>query len=373
MRIGIDARRIAGKRGMDRYTRETVSALSRLDDENEYVLFGYSPACDLAEQCGGRFTFEDAHRRFRMIHNRVGRYIFRPRFRDIDVFHFPTNDVWYSKYCKTVVTLHDVIPGRYPKWHFVKPSEVAAYRKHLLRIGQNADCIVTDSKHQRWEIVDLMGVAKERVVPVYLAPASCFGDVAEESLRRPSAFSQSSRFLLFVGSYEERKNLKNVLRAFAEVVGVCRGVCLVVVACETNIADGCNAEKDAGDMGLRPEDVVFMKGLDDRELAWLYRNAEAFVFPSYDEGFGLPPLEAMACGTPVIASDIPVCREVLGTAALFVDPESPEELQGAMVSMLSRDHVRDHHVSLGRSRVQQFSWEKTARELREVYRKVAEV
>ena len=372
MKIGIDARRIAGKRGMDRYTREAVIALSRLDNDNEYVLFGYSPACDLAEQCGNRFAFEDAHRRFRMIHSRAGRYIFGPRFRDIDVFHFPTNDVWYSKYCKTVVTLHDVIPGRYPKWHFAEPSEAAAYRKHLLRIERNADYIVTDSKHQKREIVDLIGIAEERVVPIHLAPASCFGHVAEESLRRPSAFSHSSRFLLFVGSYEERKNLRNVLRAFTKVVGVCQGVCLAVVACETNIADGCNAEKHAADMGLRPKDVVFMKDLDDRELAWLYRNAEAFVFPSYDEGFGLPPLEAISCGTPVIASDIPVCREVLGTAALFVDPESPEELQRAMVSVLSDHQVRNRQISLGRNLVQQFSWEKTARELREVYRKVVE-
>ena len=367
MRIGLDASRIGGQRGMDRYMREIVMAFSQLNHDDEYVLFGPPEISALVGTFDARFRFENSRHRFRMTHSRFGKYVFGPRFRDIDVFHFPTNDVWYSKFGKTVVTLHDVIPARYSGWCFEEEREKAAYFSHLGQISRNADFIVTDSEHQKREIVELMGVSADRVIPVHLACTSSLGPRSLNGRETPSHYQGAKPFLLFVGSFEKRKNLDNVLSAFAQCAAASSDLNLVVVAAETRYAGVNDSRQKAQDLGLKSDKVTFRSGIDDSELAWLYRNTIALIYPSFDEGFGLPALEAMSFGTPVVASDIPVFREILGDAALLVDPYDVNALRTAMLALCTDETLRSRCQTRGHALVKTYSWAATANQLREVY------
>lgn len=259
--------------------------------------------------------------------------------RDADVVWHPWNGMFFEGGRKNVVTMHDVAP-------FAFPNADAARREReqqpFLRSAQRADRILTDSEFSAGEIVRRLGVPRERIDVVPLASEAFFTPGA------PAALPQSLRkgnYLLYVGAIEKRKNVDTLVAAYRATLAP-RGIALAIVS-----------------DGVAVDGAVMLRDVDAQTLRDLYRGAFMAAVPSTYEGFGLPALEAVACGAPVIASRAASLPEVCGAAAFYVDePESVEAWQRGLETLAANDALRERlHVD-GPRRASHFSWERTTEE-----------
>jgi glycosyltransferase involved in cell wall biosynthesis len=293
----------------------------------------------------------------------------------IDVLHIPTVHTRPSLppvprrvACPMVVTLHDVIPITYYERHGAMPWRLRRYYRWNLGAVRRASAIITVSESARREIIETLGVADDRISTVYNGVDSGFWSSCENDVRNPA--HGVAPYVLFGGSYEPRKNLIRLLEAFD--IAVQRGLPHRLVAIVDAGSGHEGAVRAAADRLRSRDRVEFVSGLDDAILRVVYQGADMFVFPSLSEGFGLPPLQAMASGVPVIASDLPVMREVLGAAALYVDPYSPDGIANAMTRMAPGPE-RDRLVKFGREQAARYSWLAAAEQTLDVYRRVVAV
>jgi glycosyltransferase involved in cell wall biosynthesis len=286
-----------------------------------------------------------------------------------DVVHFTNGMVPAASPVPTVVTIHDMSLTLYPRYH--PPRRVLLNRPFVDLAARRADAIITVSESAKADILRLYGLSSERVHVVHEAAAPSFRPVLDrEELRRVrSRYGLADRFILYVGTIEPRKNLPTLIEAFAR---------------RHNGGDLPHQLVCAGPYGWLSGDIdERVARLDVRhairftgyvpfdDLPAIYSLAEMFVFPSVYEGFGLPVIEAMASGTPVITSRVAALAEVAGDAVHYVDKLDPDALGEAMVA-LGRDRARQKALSaLGLSRARTFSWERAARETMAVYRLTA--
>lgn len=265
---------------------------------------------------------------------------------------------------KTVITIHDLAYRHYPE--AANPYMLRLLSRHLNRHAQRADAVLTDSHHARRDIVEFLDVPAEKVVVAHPGVGPEFRPVEDRRNREGvrGKYGLPERFLLFVGTVEPRKNLEILVRAFD------RMLCDEEVPHSLVIAGG-KGWRDAGIRraieGVRDRTRVVCTGyVDDRDLPALYSLADVFVLPSLYEGFGLPVLEAMACGTPVVASQAASLPEVVGEAGLLFDPHSAEALAEALLHVVREETLRRSLAAAGLQRVRHFTWEQTARRVLEV-------
>ncbi|MEK7281466.1 MAG: glycosyltransferase family 1 protein [Chloroflexota bacterium] len=264
-----------------------------------------------------------------------------------------------------LLTVHDLERMCFP---FARESvwERVGLKLDALAI-KRASHIITVSENTKHDLIKLLGVPEKKITVIY--------NGVNHSIFHPNGFSPSSlRYILYVGSERPRKNLRRLLLAFAELkkTGQFPELKLVKVGSAGRSASFRQATlKTLKELNLEDE-VIFVEGLSDQELARYYSSATMLVYPSLYEGFGLPVLEAMASGCPVITSNVSSLPEVAGEAALFVDPCNDNDLCKAMARLLSDDFLRGQLVAKGLSQSKQFSWERSARETIEVYRSVGE-
>jgi glycosyltransferase involved in cell wall biosynthesis len=265
---------------------------------------------------------------------------------------------------RNVITICDVTPLLFPGTH--GRMNVWHHRFALPEILRRADRIVTISECSKRDIVRMYGVAAEKVTVTLLAaderfrlnPAGAPGTAVAE-LPRP--------YILNVGTLEPRKNLDGLLRAFAAARRQGLSQALVITG-----ARGWGKSRLAplvAELGIA-DAVVFTGFVEDGDLPHLYAGADFFVYPSLYEGFGLPPLEAMACGTPVVTANCSSLPEVTGDAALLVDPRSEAELAAAMLRLAGDLDLRQDLRQRGLARAAEFSWAKTVATTWQVYQEV---
>jgi glycosyltransferase involved in cell wall biosynthesis len=267
-----------------------------------------------------------------------------------------------------VVTFHDVtfllLPKRYS---LVRRLYMEALTRAAAR---RADAIIAPSQSARADVVRALGRPAERVVVIPEAAAPSYQPVRDDdqiaSVR--ARYSLPDRFVLSVGSLEPGKNRSRLIRACAALHGTRFGCPLIVVGQPAWAYEGDYAL--VRDLGMR-DAVRFLGYVPDVDMPALYSAATLFAFPSLHEGFGLPVLEAMACGTPVVTSNVSATAEVAGDAALLVDPRDTDAITGALGRLLSDGWLRAELRDRGFERAKQFSWERTARETRSVYEVVA--
>ena len=281
-----------------------------------------------------------------------------------DLFHGTNYEVPFWSRRPSIVTIHDLSLLLYPEVHEQRLVRRARWR--LPFVAKSASKIITPSTSVKKEVCESFGTDPEKVVVTPEAPRPVFKRrEAAELLRR---FGIHREFILFVGTIEPRKNLRRLVEAFDQLLRTTSLSPTLVIAGGQGwlMDDFLSLIKQK-----RLDDRVCLTGyLQDEDLCGLYSTCAAFVYPSLYEGFGLPPLEAMACGAPVITSRIPSLMETVGRAARLVDPKDLEDLARAMTEMLSDEKVREHYAELGRNHVKQFSWERTALKTLEVYRQV---
>ncbi|HTS66096.1 MAG TPA: glycosyltransferase family 1 protein [Candidatus Acidoferrales bacterium] len=342
MRVAIEAatlRLTSG--GLSRYTSELSLALAHSFPEDEYYLVSDQPfqmpegaPANLKRGGGPRSSVE---RRWWLwgLSRELGRL-------QADLIHGPDFAVPYLGKRPSVLTLHDLSPWMDERWHH-DATRVRRRTPILLDLGL-ATMVITPSEMVRRQAVERFRLPPERVVTV--------PEAAPAWLRPLSASKEAEPYFLFVGTLEPRKNLEVLIEAWREVRRR-RAVDLVLVG-----------RRRADSPEIREEPGLRLAGeVADRELAALYSGALAFVYPSLYEGFGLPLLEAMQCGAPVIASR--ALRETGGDAAIYAD--GPEELARAMYDVATRDSLAASLRVQSLARARGFSWDRTARRTREVY------
>ena len=322
MRIGYNCRFLQGPlTGVQRIAQDLFDALTRLDTANEYVAFlcgrgsRHIPALDRPNVhiVGGDRDIPGRLRRQAWEQETLPRLVREAR---LDVMHHPANTAPRKGLSRAVVSIYDTSFLAHPEW-FSRAFHWY-YRWLIPRVVRGAARIITCSRFSKAELVERLGVAPDRVVVVYPGVSVVF---LSAGARSADARPAGAPFVLFVGGTNPRKNLARLVEAmallrarpgFAEVT-------LKVVGGSPDIFRPGGATPDPAGAG-----VEFLGAVGEERLVHLYQGAACLCYPSLYEGFGLPPLEALAVGTPVVAADIPVLREVLGEAALFADPDDPE-------------------------------------------------
>jgi glycosyltransferase involved in cell wall biosynthesis len=272
---------------------------------------------------------------------------------------------------KYVVTIHDVIPLVLP-WAF-PPRHRWVLATTLARIRKQAEMVIVPSTATAEDVVHFLRVERERIRVIPMGCDARFQPVGEPTraaaIRR--RYDLPERYILFVGTLEPRKNVQTLLRAFAQVMAEMPGDDLTLVIAGGTGWGGEDYLATVDALNLH-DSVCFVGFVPDDHLPDLYRGALLFVYPSLYEGFGLPVLEAMACGTPVITSNGTSLPEVAGDAALLVDPTRPEALAEAMTAILADGELRQALRAKGLARAQAFAWNVVAEQTVAVYRTVVD-
>jgi glycosyltransferase involved in cell wall biosynthesis len=237
-------------------------------------------------------------------------------------------------------------------------------------IARVAQKIITVSEYSRQQISQRLGVDPEQIVVTHEAASSNYCVVDQDTAEQWVMWRYGVRnFVLSIASVAPRKNVQTLLQAYGNLAMSLRSRHPLVLVCTHPFAHTQTA-KSVESWGLDHE-VVFVEQPSDEELLFLYNAAALFVFPSLEEGFGLPPLEAMACATPVVSSNTSSMPEVLGDAALLVDPTDVSAISSAIAQVLTTPMLADELREKGLQRSRQFTWEKTAEKTLAVYRSLA--
>ncbi len=377
MRIGIDCRTIlnpqSGERaGVGHYVDGLVTALIDHYPEDEFVLYFDYRARDISGFARPNvrvkhfpFSQYGKYLSFGYSHMLITAYLLKE---GLDVLHVPAGSIPFTYPKKVVYTVHDLAIFKHPEWF---PSSFISRNVLVPQTIRKADAIVAVSSSTARDLKHLFNVPQKKVSIIHHGY-----DVKKIPLKRRAQetiekFKLPKRFLFFVGTIEPRKNVEVLLQAFMhlrETQPNLEDVALVIAG-----QLGYHGDKVMQTiMALKAKRAIRYLGyVTHNEKVELMRHASAFVFPSMYEGFGLPVLEAMALGTPVITSKVSSMPEIAGRAALFVDPSSPKDIARAMREVLTKDGVAKRLHELGPKQAAQFSWQHCAEETMAVYRRVA--
>lgn len=367
MLIAIDASTISTQGGPRTYVLGLLDALFRVDRDNDYVVF-YNDPIHL-----GRFPL--AREIVLPGKNPLARlwreHVMLPlacRRERVELLHCPKSAIPYFSPCPTVVTLHDLIPIRHPETEKILAQ--LYWRLQIPIAAKRSSFIITDSEHARQEIMADFRVTPERVRAIMLGfnPAMLEQRSSAEGKTVRKRYSLPEEYLLYVGTIQPRKNLDTLIEAYVKLRQSRTGLQkLVIVGRKGWLYDRLFA--NIARLGLADE-VVFTGFVPDEDLPFIYDGAKVFVYLSFFEGFGLPPLEAMACGIPVVTSNTTSLPEVVGDAGLAVPPADTEQVAAAISRVLDDPELATALGARGRARARLFSWDDAARQTLEIYRNV---
>ncbi len=367
MRVAIDARKLHDF-GIGTYIRNLLRHLARIDRDTEYVLLCRDADLDVPRQLGENFraVLEPSPNYSLREQIRVPWVLRRER---PDVYHAPHYVLPAGVRCRSVVTIHDCIHLMFPQY---LPNRAAyAYaRASMWAAARRSDCILTVSEASKRDILHFFNVPPEKIVVVYNAIDDHFRETPPEDdvARVRERYQLDHQFVLYVGNIKPHKNLVRLIEAFAELRrGDFEEVKLLIIGDEISKLP---ALRRAVHRHKLHKHVRFLGYVSDHTLAILYRLAAVFVFPSLYEGFGLPPLEAMASGTPVITSNVSSLPEVAGDAAVLVDPYDVDSIVDGLRRILGNPALAADLRRKGLERSREFSWERSVEKTRQVYQEV---
>lgn len=369
MRIGIDGIPLATpKSGIGHYTFELARSIARLRPTDRCELVAPVPIDLNAEHDQSELpaNLSAVHLSLNPLRRRwwtIGLPLYVRRNR-LALFHGTNYNVPLWSPCPTVVTIHDLSLVLHSNTHL--ENLVQRARRRLPVMTRIATHIITDSESVKREICEHLNVRPEKITSVALAPREVFQPVAEHAARDTlHRLGVNDEFILFVGTVEPRKNLVTLVRAFEEVLRNTELEPQLVIAGQRGwMNDELFALIEKAEFSKH---ILFTGYLTDDDLRALYSSCRVAVYPSLYEGFGLPPLEAMACGAPVITSRIPVIMETSTQAARLVNPIDVQELAAALVELLTDAPAREHLSRVGLKRAAEYTWARTAEKTLEVY------
>jgi len=371
MRIMIDARSVDTRQsGVGNYVTHLIKGLKEIDKKNHYILMV------TAKQKGSMpetfSAFENHAVPFTSENHLLGdawEFWALPRLlrkKGIDVFHGPAflAPPFQNRF-KSVATIHDLVAFHHPK---TIPAKYAIYMRFLIRMMvKKARGIITDTACIKEEIIDFFNIDPARIFSVPIAVSDQFRPIEDQNLinQVKKRYGIQKRYFLYVGNIEPRKNLSNLFLACDSIRDKLSRDFQLVITGKKGWLYREIFETLAG-TAFR-NNVVFTQYVEKTDIPILYSGADFFVFPSLYEGFGLPILEAMRCGTPVITSSVSSMPEVAGAAALYVDPLKVNDIAEKIVSLAFDETLKQKLKNKGFKQAAKFSWERTARLTQYVY------
>jgi glycosyltransferase involved in cell wall biosynthesis len=368
VRIGIDARKLHDF-GIGTYIRNLLRQLARLDRDTEFVVLARPVDCQAVGSLGENFRAVAETAANYSVAEQI-RIPFALRREGVTLFHAPHYVLPPLVTCRSVVTIHDCIHLMFPQY---LPSRLALTyaRTSITLASRRATRVLTVSESSKRDILRFVDVPSDKIDVIYNAYDERFGvePREEDVVRVRERYQLHDEFVLYAGNVKPHKNLERLIEAFDLVRK--RGLeHLKLVLIGDEISRYAALRRAVHSHQLHKY-VRFLGYLPEETLAVMYRLAGVFVFPSLYEGFGLPPLEAMASGTPVVTSNVSSLPEVAGDAAVLVDPYRPEAIADGIERVLCDETLRRDLRATGLARAQQFSWEASVSRVREIYGEVA--
>jgi glycosyltransferase involved in cell wall biosynthesis len=375
-KIGVDARLATYRRGMGTFIYYLISTFARLGESCQFILYTTNTSAPELQRLPANFSIRSINWPSYPLWEQIGLPI-AARSDDVDLLHCPANTapIFTPSRVKLVLTIHDVI-YLLPSSSLPVPLSVyqrlgRLYRRFIVPIvARRADAIITVSYRSRSDILRFLDVSPERIYVVYEAPGNLFCKLPDsrEVDRVRKRYGISGPFILALGGVDPRKNTARILESFSKLKARLHSSYQLVIV-GLPVSARRRFGHIVGRMGIC-SDTILVEFVPEEDLVALYNGAELFVYPSLYEGFGLPVLEAMASGTPVVASTEGAIPEIAGEAAVLVDPRNADALAEAMEMVLTDAQLREELVERGFERVKEFSWQKAAREVLDIYRKV---
>ncbi|MCK4649383.1 glycosyltransferase family 4 protein [bacterium] len=374
MKIAIDVRPTVGQfAGIGKYTYNLVREIAKLDRENEYLLYSFF----LKPFSSNIKEIAKSHPNFSLKASRIPGRLMRffwdylkipiePFLGKVDVLHVTDYLMPQVRKAKLVVTIHDVTPLSLPQYH--NRYTRTYIRNKLLSIAERADRIIAVSENTKRDIMSSLSIPESKIKVIYEAIDESYHPIEDIKFldRIRKRYTLPDKFILHVGTIEPRKNITRLIKAFATLKKMKSLKHKLVIAGQKGWRYD-DIFREVKDLDLESE-VIFIGYVSEEDLPGLYNAAQVFVYPSLYEGFGLAPLEAMACGTPVICSNTSSLPEVVGDAANVVDPYNTDEMARAIGEVLTDGKLRQEMGAKGLKRASLFSWKKAARETLSVYR-----
>ena len=368
VRVAIDARKLHDF-GIGTYVRNLIHELARLDHDTEYVLLCHPDDSTLAETLGSNF---------RAVTERAGNYSVSEQFfvpfdlgrAGAQLFHAPHYVLPPLTPCRAIVTIHDCIHLRFPQY---LPNRFAlSYaRAQIWYALRRASRVLTVSESSKQDILHFFDVPEDKitVIPNAIDERFRVEPSEEDMVRVRERYQLPDRFVMYAGNVLPHKNLERLIEAFM-VVRSSGLDDLGLLISGSEVSRYATLRRAVHRHHLHKH-VRFLGYLPASTLAVLYRLADVFVFPSLYEGFGLSPLEALASGTPVVASNVSSLPEVLGDAAVLIDPRDPASIADGITRALVDRALREELRRKGLARAQAFSWEQSVAKIRQIYGEVA--
>jgi glycosyltransferase involved in cell wall biosynthesis len=373
MRIGIDIRALGERRtGIGRYIVRLLDSLSEIDNVNEYILFynalkGKPPNLELKAE------------NFRTVRTRIPNRFLHGAWSNgsfpaielltgrLDIFHGPNFQMPPTRNAGSVLTIHDLVFLIYPE--MASPESVRDFGPKIRYYAERADIVVADSKATARDIGEYLKIAESKIVTIYPG-TTMLVKAGENDIRAARRkYNIGDAYILFVGTIEPRKNIARLLAAFDES-GLAEDYELVIagpIGWRTgSIFSGLESLKCK-------RRVKWLKYVEDSDLSALYAGAAFLAYPSLLEGFGLPILEAMSAGCPVLTSNLSSMPEIGGEAALYVDPLDIESIACGMKRLAGDVVLRADLARRGYNKTKEFTWQKTARGMLEIYGRAHEM
>jgi len=371
MRIGIDARSLQQKgTGVGRYLFNILKHYPELDKSNEYMLYltegKPDPALSGFNSKAISIPFIDFN--LTWLHFRLPFEIAKDK---IDLFHGPYSALPFLQPCPMVMTIHDLTYEIHPEWFSLRSR--ISFQAHSRWAVKTAKRIIAVSECTKKDIIKYYKVEEKNIEIIYLAPEESYKQITDKSRLNgvKSKYGISKNFLLHVGVVHARRNIERLLKVFGRLRGEGFDIQLVLVGSlmvRKMIRKTIDLNHYIKELGLEGE-VIHIDYVPDEDLVCLYNAAKLFVYPSLYEGFGLPLVEAMACGTPVIASNVSSIPEVVGDAGILFDPYNEEEILDSIKIVLNDKSTWEALSIKGLNRAKQFSWSRAAKQTIELYNK----
>lgn len=383
MRIGIDIRTLMEKEysGVSEYTFNLVKAILEQDETNEYKLF-YNSGRDIGARMP-EFNYENVEIISRRYPNKIFNYLMQKawqwpkidRMLGVDIFWSPhLNFTALSAESKKILTIHDLSFLRYPEF-FSLQKNLWHYIINVKKLIREADKIVAVSENTKNDIIDLGKVSEGKIEVIYSGvDKECrVVDKNDEILEKVKRnYELSDKFILFFGTLEPRKNIIGLIKAYNEFRKNNRGAKDIKL-----VIAGGRGWKERGIFkewreSKYKDDIKFLGYIPREEKVYLYNLALVFVYPSFYEGFGFPPLEAMACGLPTITNFAASLPEIGAGASLLIDPYKTGDIAEAIEKVLFDEKLKNDIIEKGKERAAGFRWEETAKKYLRIFKELGE-
>jgi glycosyltransferase involved in cell wall biosynthesis len=373
MKIGIDCRSAQFYKGtgIGTYLTELIKSMAFISNKN-ILLYGVKndiKGLDIVTN----YEVKYSHKKTQNFWNDMLAPCY-PENTDIDILHIPQNGIGipenykalsHNKNCKIVTTLHDIIPLKLPQT--TSKTFLKIFNDNISRVIETSSLILTVSEFSKSEICNTLNIDNKKVIVTKLAANEIYKPLSKGASKKVLSckYGITSPFILFVGGYTPRKNLLGLITAFSMLKSSLREKynLLIVAKMGSSFEDTRNAAIKYGVI----DRCLFIDYIEEDMMPFLYNAAACFVFPSFYEGFGLPVIEAMSCGTPVITSNCASLPEISGTAAITVNPNDTYDLSKSITDVLEDSELQLSLSKKSIGRANEFSWERTAAETIEAY------